>query len=238
MSNASVLLRTMIDAVLPERLRSSAGARAPTPADRRMAPRRQTALTAEIFTGGRCYPGQIRDISTSGLRLAFETAPPLFKRAQLVVRAGTLAPFTGAVRWIAGRECGLAFNTPLAKEVAEDAAALFDPGKRVRPSRANVLLPVRVRGPGVDCRGTIENISSGGARIATDLPLAIGIGVMIDMDDMLPIGAHVRWSEAGRCGVMFNKLLPVAMGEEISRRCSVYPSWLDELREAHALVAH
>jgi len=37
--------------------------------------------------------------------------------------------------------------------------------------------------------------------------------------------------------MMFNKLLPITAGKEIARRCAAHPSWLDELREAHAALA-
>ncbi|MBI0476689.1 PilZ domain-containing protein [Sphingomonas sp. MA1305] len=232
--NAALLTRSVIDRILPGRLRAQPAPNSPD--DRRVAPRRQAALSAEVVTGGRTYPGQIRNISTTGLELAFEKAPPLVKGAQLLVCAGTLAPFTGSVRWMAGPECGMAFNSALAEEIVEDTSALFDPGKRVRPGRARVQLTATVRGPGLDRKVTIENVCSGGAQLTTGLSLALNTGVMIEIDGILPIGGYVRWSHAGRCGVMFNKLLPITAGEEISRRCGVHASWMNELREAHASI--
>lgn len=230
--NALTLTRSVIDSILPMRFRPED---APSrPAERRTAPRKQAALTAEVFTGGRSCPGHIKNISTTGLTLAFDAPPPLVKGAQLLVRAGTLAPVSGSVRWMAGQECGMAFNTALAEEVVEDTAALFDAGKRVRPGRAKIHLDAGVRGPGIDRQVTIENIGSGGLQLTTGLSLMPGTGVLIDIDGILPIGGYVRWSKAGRCGIMFNKLLPLSAAEEIGRRCGVHPSWLNEVRQAHA----
>lgn len=233
--NAAGLTLSVIDAILPARFRPQPPV--PEPVERRIAPRKQTALSASVVTGGRTHSGQIRNISTTGLTLVFDSPPPLFKGAQLVVCAGTLAPFTGSIRWIAGHECGMAFNSALAEEVIEDTSALFDPGKRVRPSRARIYLAAIVRGPGFDRKVTIENISTGGVGLATGLSLLVGTGILIDIEGIMPIGGYVRWSQAGRCGMMFNKLLPITAGEEIARRCAVHPSWLNELRDAHAAIA-
>ncbi|WP_242120085.1 PilZ domain-containing protein [Sphingomonas lacusdianchii] len=232
--DAAGLARSVIDAILPARFRPQPPM--PAPVERRAAARKEAALSASVVTGGRTHRGQIRNISTTGLTLVFDSPPQLFKGAHLLVCAGALTPFTGSVRWIAGRECGMVFNSALAEEVVDDTSALFDPGKRVRPGRAKIHLVAAVSGPGLERRVTIENIGSGGAQLATGLSLPVDTGVMIHIDGMLPIGGHVRWSHAGRCGVMFNKLLPVAAGEEIARRCAVHSSWLDELREAHAAI--
>lgn len=231
--NASLLKRSLFDPILPAALR-------PTPvkltsaAERRGSPRQQAALTAEVIAAGRSYVGQVRNISTTGLTLGFETRPPLFQGGQLLVRTKAFEPITGVVRWVGALECGMAFNSALAEDVLKDADALFDPGKRVRPGRAKIKLPAVVRAPNLQRKVIIENIASGGAQLSTGLPLAVGLGLMIEIDDLLPIGAYVRWSKGGRCGVMFSKLLPLTAAEDISKRCGIHSSWLHEIRQAHA----
>ncbi|MFD1788252.1 PilZ domain-containing protein [Sphingomonas floccifaciens] len=204
--------------------------------EQRVEPRVQAALSAEVLAGGQSYPARIANISTTGLTLVFKMPVPLFTGAHLLVRTGAHAPFTGSVRWVRERECGMVFNRALADEVLQDASALFDPGKRVRPGRARVHLRATVRGPGLDRKVTIENVGSGGMELVTGLTLPVGTGVMIDIDGLMPIGGYVRWSEAGRCGVMIHKLLPLSAAEEIARRCNVHPSWLKDLREAHSAI--
>ena len=171
--------------------------------------RRQAALSAEIISCGRSHHCQVRNISPGGLTLGFTEMPSLFKGAQLLVLAGGLGPISGSVRWIKANECGMAFNRALAADVLDDTTALFDPGKRPRPGRAKIRLPATARAPDFEQRVMIEDIGSGGALLATDLPLRAGQGLMIEIEDLAPIGAHGRWSKAGRCGLMFSKLLPI-----------------------------
>jgi hypothetical protein len=211
---------------------------APEDPERRLAERLQAVLTAEVVIAGTAYQAQIRNISTGGLTLAFASKPALFKGAHLLVRAPGFAPISGSVRWLRDKECGMIFNVALAEDVLNDRSVLFDPGKRARPGRARVRLPATLRAPGLERRVTIQNISPGGALISSGLPLPLqpGRGFMLDIDGILPIGGHVRWSQQGRCGVMFSKLLPVASAEEIAQRCALHPSWLREVTCAHTAL--
>jgi hypothetical protein len=205
--------------------------------DQRGAPRQQAALSAEIVLGGRSYAGQITNISNTGMTLGFDQNPSLFRGAQVLIKTGSLEPISGSVRWIGSGECGIAFNRAIAEDLLDNSTAFFDPGKRARPGRAKVKLPAVIRAPGLQRKVMIENIGCGGTLFTTGLSLNAGRGLMIEIDGILPIGGYVRWARLGRCGVMFSKMLPIAAAEEISERCSIHSSWLNEIRGAHAALA-
>lgn len=60
-----------------------------------------------------------------------------------------------------------------------------------------------------------------------------GQPLMIHFPDMLPIGGHVRWTLGAKVGVMFTRLLPMAMAEDIQRVGGLPIGWLDDVEQAH-----
>ena len=204
--------------------------------DKRSRPRQQAAMCCEVLAAGRAHAAMISNISSEGLTLKFETEHCLAKGMQVSVRSNGLGPITGVVRWAERLQCGVLFSAALAGEALKDVAKLFDAGKRLRPGRARVRLDALISCGEIERRVTIENIGSGGVLVATGLSLGTGRHVSDSIVDCEPIDGRVRWSHLGRCGVMFTNLLPVAAAEVIAGRCSLHPSWLDEIRTSHAIL--
>lgn len=82
------------------------------PAERRRCLRfgldRCTAMTAAA--GGRSYDCQVIDVSLSGLKIRFASAPPAAER--IVLRHPTAGKLAAVQVWRAGNDLGLAFETP------------------------------------------------------------------------------------------------------------------------------
>ena len=56
----------------------------------------------------------------------------------------------------------------------------------------------------------VRNISDKGMMLAADVPIAIGEKLEIALSDTVVIRGEVVWSDAGRCGVSFDKEVDVA----------------------------
>lgn len=56
----------------------------------------------------------------------------------------------------------------------------------------------------------VRNISDRGMMLAADVPIAVGEKLEIALSDTVVIAGEVVWSEAGRCGVSFDKEVDVA----------------------------
>ena len=56
----------------------------------------------------------------------------------------------------------------------------------------------------------VRNISDRGMMLAADVPIAVGEKLEIALSDTVVITGEVVWSEAGRCGVSFDKEVDVA----------------------------
>lgn len=93
-------------------------ARATDPtAERRRGPRLALDCPAQLRVNSRFYHGRIRDISEGGAR--FQSARSLKKTGPVLLLLPEMPPLAGAVRWIDGQECGLAFNETIPEEALE-----------------------------------------------------------------------------------------------------------------------
>jgi hypothetical protein len=54
------------------------------------------------------------------------------------------------------------------------------------------------------------DLSQGGAKVETDLPVELGQGVEIDIAGIGTLGAHVRWVRGERIGLIFTSALRLA----------------------------
>ena len=54
------------------------------------------------------------------------------------------------------------------------------------------------------------DLSQGGAKVETDLPVELGQGVEIDIAGIGTLGAHVRWVRGERIGLVFTSALRLA----------------------------
>lgn len=87
-------------------------------ARRRSSPRLNASARAILRTGGRTYPAELRDISTSGAKV--RTLTDVRFGPTLMLTLPDLPPIKTYLRWVADREVGLVFETPLPIQIIAD----------------------------------------------------------------------------------------------------------------------
>lgn len=176
------------------------------PDDRRGSDRAATVFTiGKLGTGSAHRPCMVRDISPGGMRIQMTTPPEI--GTQVVIEMRGLDPRTATVRWVRGREAGLAFDTDC------DVTEIFDArlrrsGKIARQPRFAIEHRVELVVDGTPVKAKVSDISVGGARLEFDhevrlVPPALvtlKLGLTFDM-----IAAEVCWSEDRACGLRFLK---------------------------------
>lgn len=80
---------------------------------RRLAARTCAPLIAVFTTTTRSHSAVLIDLSSTGARIGGEHLPE--KGEELLLSVGKLRAF-GTVKWVAGRECGVHLDAPLATE--------------------------------------------------------------------------------------------------------------------------
>lgn len=171
--------------------------------------RRGTSRAATVFTIGKIgferssRPCMVRDISSGGIRIQMATLPSVGAEVEIEMRG--MAPRSATVRWVDGRDAGLAFNRPCdLDEIFE--ARLNRSGRRARPPRFDLRLPAELVVGVRRIAAEIVNISVGGARLVTDATIAPGSHGVIRLDLDLAfdrIAGEVCWTENGACGFHF-----------------------------------
>lgn len=177
-----------------------------TGADRREAERTATVFTiGRMVADGRDLPCMVRDISAGGMRVRLATPPPVGAAVMIEMRGLDVRP--ARVRWTAGRDAGVSFDTPC------DLAAVFEArlrrtGQVARQPRFRVQLPVLLKVDDRSVSALVEDISVSGARFAPGAPLKVEESVLVALKlghgaDL--IAATVRWVKEGACGVRFDR---------------------------------
>lgn len=183
----------------------AAGAAVPAE-DRRGSDRAATVFTiGKLATGSANRPCMVRDISAGGMRIQMTTPPPVGSHVMIEMRG--LDPRTATVRWVHGRDAGLAFDT------ACDLTEIFDArvrrsGKIARQPRFPIEHRVEMVVDGTPFKAKVSDISVGGARLEleSDTKLAppclvvLKLGLTFDV-----IAAEVCWTDGRACGLRFLK---------------------------------
>jgi hypothetical protein len=180
---------------------------APQPPERRRATRHLTILRvgALIGPGGRelCL---IRNISAGGLMAHVYSNHALGSPVAIELKSNQ--PVPGTVVWADQSNLGIAFEVPIDVEEMLSSQTALATGWRPRMPRVEVdrLATLRCgsRLYGVNTR----DISQGGVKIETDVPLEVGREVVLAMEKFRPVTGVVRWCREGLAGIAFNNLIP------------------------------
>lgn len=144
----------------------------------------------------------VRKISAGGAIL--HTQIPLEAGARLELDLDTGEQLEGQVAWRRGAEIGLRFDDPvdilpiLARNLASQ------PGERRRMPRVEISCSGRIKAGVRDGLIRLHDLSQGGARIATPLPLAAGEEVELFLDGLPVISGSVRWVGPEFAGLAFD----------------------------------
>jgi hypothetical protein len=110
------------------------------------------------------------------------------------------------VRWSDEGRIDIAFDAPVAGS-GDAGADEIDPR---RCARFTVSADARLCFAGIFHPVRIEDISTGGMRIAIDGPACAGAQVLVTPDGLAAIAGTVRWQQDGRAGIAFDAPLELS----------------------------
>lgn len=208
--------------------------------ERRSERRRETEVTGRLRLPASEHDCRIVSLSAGGMTvLAADAVVTVGEQVGVVTQE--LPHLLGIVRWSRGTTFGVQFARPLTEDVIDHMAKFRRRVRTPRAGRAKVELPGLVYFDGSRHEVIVGNISVGGLMFTTRnlvkrgqrKLIRDGQALMIEFDELLPIGGHVRWTCGSTCGVMFSKLLSLPMAEEIVRLGNLSTAWLDDVRLSH-----
>ncbi|MCR5869371.1 MULTISPECIES: PilZ domain-containing protein [unclassified Sphingomonas] len=182
-----------------------------TGADRRSDARITTLFqVARLLTGdGAQHLCLIRNIGPGGMML--EIYAPIEPGLRVRVEPKVCDPITGVVRWAEARQAGIAFNDPIDVHTYLHSHNVLLPDQLPRCPRVTTAMRARLRIGAVWHLVPLIDLSQGGAKVETDLPVELGQGVEIDIEGIGVLGAHVRWVRGERVGLVFTCPLRLAL---------------------------
>lgn len=187
------------------------------PDERRNGLRVRTVFqVARVLSDHRQYLCLIRNIGSGGMML--ESFTPIAAGTRVVIEPKMFDPIEGEVRWSTGQRLGVAFDAPLALDDYLGSRQTLPAAQQPRGPRVTTSLRCRLRIGAVWHLVSVLDISQGGAKVTTDLPVGIGDEVELDLEGVALIIAHVRWTRGERVGIVFVQPIPLAiMGQWVAR---------------------
>ena len=148
----------------------------------------------------------LKKISPLGAVLCMETPPQAGERLDLELLTGDR--LSGVVSWAAGEEVGLAFDEPADMFALITRNLVHQPGDARRMPRIEVNAPAWLQAGSRNEIATVHNLSDGGARIETRVPLVAHEQVVLTLDGFRPAPGIIRWVQGHEAGVAFVPELP------------------------------
>jgi hypothetical protein len=179
------------------------------PVDRRSSRRHATVLLVghvrHLGEGGGAGVCLVHDISPEGLMARFPALPVVGQEVEIGVRG--LSPARASVRWVRGYKAGLAFAE---RQDLSGVVGRSD-GRVPRAPRFEVAVATLLLLGGERLVVELLDISPGGAKLITDVPLAPGSPVQLVLPGSPETApATVCWTRGDRSGLRF--AAPLDMG--------------------------
>jgi hypothetical protein len=178
--------------------------------------RRADARTTTLFQVARLLTEDgaqhlclIRNIGPGGMML--EIYAPLEPGVRVRVEPKVCDPITGVVRWAQAGQAGIMFDAPVDVHSYLHTHHVLLPDQLPRCPRVTTATRARLRIGAVWHLVPLVDLSQGGVKVETDLPVELGQGVEIDIDGIGVLGAHVRWVRGERLGLVFTCPLRLAL---------------------------
>ncbi len=151
----------------------------------------------------------IRNIGPGGMML--EIYAPLEPGMRVRIEPKVCDPVDGEVRWTQEGQAGIVFDVPIDVHAYLNVHNVLLPDQLPRCPRVTTQLRARLRIGAVWHLVPLIDLSQGGVKVETDLPVALGQGVEIDIPGIGTLGAHVRWVRGERVGLVFTCPLRLAL---------------------------
>lgn len=176
---------------------------APSRPERRSSERFLSLLrVGAMLVDGRRGLCLIRNISAGGMMIRAYSPISVGTPLEIELKQGD--PVSGVVQWVEDGLTGVTFDAPI------DVLSLLAPpgdGPRPRLPRIEVECTAWVRQESEVIRTRAENISQGGIRVESPVPLVVGGDVVITLPGLTPAAGVVKWRDGDAYGVAFNRAL-------------------------------
>jgi hypothetical protein len=143
----------------------------------------------------------LRKISPLGAVIQSEAKRRAGERLDLTLMTGER--LAGTVSWVAENELGLRFDDPADIFGLIARNLVRQPGDARRMPRIELRCQAWLEAGSRRDRVILRNLTDGGARLDTRLPLVAHEQVVLIPDGFRPIEAEVRWAEGGAVGLSF-----------------------------------
>lgn len=193
----------------------------------------RSARTMTLFLIGRIMSDRcdtlccIRNLSAGGLKAEVRAPFVVGEPIRIEFRNGDIMP--SSVRWVDRRAIGVQFDTPVDVErMLSECSTVRRPSAALAPRapRMPTNCPAEVRIEGRVHRVSVEDLSQGGAKLATALPLEKDMLLTLTVPGLDPLRGVVRWVRGDRVGVAF--LEPIAF--------AVLAEWLNDPSIRYAAI--
>lgn len=156
----------------------------------------------------------VHNISKLGLMARFTNPPTVGETLRIEVRG--LPPAAGTIRWVNGLKAGFKFDD------LQDVDAVFQPqqadGKIARAPRFAVEALARLRFEAEPFTAELVDISAGGAKLKSDVPVTAGLtGEIMLPDTSTSVYGTICWAREQRFGVKFVAPLSLTTLSDILR---------------------
>ncbi|MET0240255.1 MAG: PilZ domain-containing protein [Sphingobium sp.] len=202
--------------------------------DRRDGIRHQVLIPASVWGGGRNWTASIHNFSTRGMTLKTEW-PDTAVGMAIVVSSHLFGDITGMIRWRRGASIGIHLLNALSIDQVAMARTATPSASAHQPRAGRARLRLQAVAIRQERRRRVEvcNISVGGAMISTSMPYPPGQALIIELPGLPALAGQVRWNRGGRCGLQWNRALPVATARTLAQ-CEKLPDiWLEEVLSHH-----
>lgn len=176
--------------------------------ERRKEARHKLVLRAAVLEqNGKSSFCLVRNVSSQGVQLKVYAQPVV--GTEISLRVADEPSVMGHVAWVNGDNAGIQLNEEFDDATLLRVRSKLKPQKRRAFPRMEVTATALLRTGGKVTRVDVRDISSLGARVASDTQLEPGSRVIIDLADLPAIGGYVRWVGGQEAGLAFETPVPM-----------------------------
>lgn len=179
-------------------------------ADRRSGKRHTLVLRVAVVDDGKrpsfCL---LKNISPDGVQV--KSYAPMEIGAMVTLFVGEEKPAAGQVVWYRDRLAGIKFEQPLPPDALLRVEQKVCEGRRRALPRLHTEAAGKLRIHGRAYPGTLRDISASGAKLEIRTALPASGAALLELPDLPPIDAFIRWSEEQEVGLSFASPLPIQM---------------------------
>lgn len=185
--------------------------------ERRTASRHKLVLRIGIVEiSGRASFCILRNISPRGVQVKLYGKPLVGSRVRL--RVGEDTQIQGKVVWINDQLAGIEFDHELPPATLLRVEHKQEVRRRRGTPRVLTRADAKLRTCGRAYRVILSDISTAGAKFQTDKRLPSSGPATLELPDLPPVSAFIRWSDDEELGVSFGVPMPI----------EVIAQWLDQ----------